>query len=271
MKNKKIIIIISLMLIFGLIMILIFSGNKKSNNNNENNNENKENINNSSSNQEKISIKYIVIDNDSNWLYNGNFEKTTSTAIKNAKTHFKIYADNNYIGEYKLIRDKKWNVFDDEDNFIPYKGNLFAFSSDFDIRLIRIITANITDSDKEFITSGYENKTFDYLITNDVVNIDLDDNGQIDKVVALSNSNEEIDNNYNLVYIILNDKLYTLVNETVKDFYSSSIYNINRIFTFNNEKYILIKETKNYIGDNVKVINHMFKYDNDNFIEIIHD
>ena len=269
MDKKKIIIIVSLLLLYGLIMLLIFRNKDDNNpNNNKDNNEVKEN--NNVNENDEVNNKYLVLENDSTWKYNKEWS-STSKSLAQRSGNFKIYSDNNYIGEYKLVYSNAWNVFDENDRYVSYTGKLFAFSNDFDIKLIRTNIVNITEDDKNYILSGYDNKNFDNLLSNDMINIDLDNNGVIDKIVAISNIGDEDSINYNLVYIILNGRLYTLLNENLENIYESSVYNINRIFEYENEKYIIIKETKNFIGDNIKIINHMFKIENDNFVEIMHD
>ena len=268
--KKKIIIIVSLLLLYGIIMFVLF---RNSGNNNTLKNESNNSTDEIKENEENK--KYLVISVDSSWMFQNNkWSKVTKDTIQNSDKHYKIYDGNNYLGEYKLVNSNTWNIFDDDKNYIPYKEEIFAYSNDFNIKLIRTNVAKITDSDKNYILNNYGNKSFDSLLVNNIVNIDLDGNGQIDKIVCLSNNGLDFgdDKYYNLIYVVLNDNKIILLDENNSiENNLSSIYEINKIINIDNEKYFIIREVKNFVGDKVKNVNHLYKLENETINEIFSD
>lgn len=261
--NKKVItILLVLFAIYGIIMFLLFGNKKEDNNNVDNNNE--------TTVEEKDNNKYyLVLDNDSTWMYyESKWSKTNKTVIEK-NNNYMVYDGNNLLGENKLVAGNVWNIFDLNNNYISHENSLFAYSTNFNIRLLRTNPTSI--SERPIIYSG-KNLDTDNLLTNEVVNIDIDGNNQIDKIVVLSNNGLDMGNTsyYNLVYIELNGMVKVLISQ-FNDPSNLSLYNFNRVFELNNEKYIVIKETSNFIGDQEKVINHLYKLEDNTFKEIMSD
>lgn len=266
MTKKKIIVIVLLVLLYGFIMFMLFYKKNIENNDNEDiiyyNNE---------------SSKYLVISNISNMMYKNNkWSRVNNKTIYNSSNSFKVYINNDYLGEYKLQYGTNWNIFNDNNEFVNYDGNLFAYSTNFDIRLIRFNKTEIDEDDKRNIRQKYGDKELDNLITNEVINVDLDNNGQIDKIICLSYNGmelEEMDKFYNLVFVNLNGIYYTIIdqNKSNSNVLELPIYSINRLFNYNNEYYIVIEETFGIDSDSPSNFNYLYKFKNDKFINVIND
>ena len=267
MTKKKVVVIILLVLLYGFIMFMLFYKN-----NNDINNDKEDII------YYKNDVsKYIVIGNTSNLMYRKNkWSRVGNKTIQNSSNHFKTYNNNDYLGEYILQYGTNWNLFNDKSEFVDYDGDLFAYSDNFDIQLIRFNSSEITDDDKSIIIKKYGNKMFDNLITNEVVNVDFDNNGQIDKIICLSYNGmdlEESDYFYNLVFINLNGVYYTIIdqNKNNSNTLELPIYKINRLFSYENENYIIIEETYGIDSDSPSSINNLYKFKNDKFVNVIND
>ena len=267
MKKKGLILIV-ILLLYCLFMIFMFSNKKEEENIDNNEPEIIEN--------DEYS-KYIIIGPSTNILYKNNkWTKASNHTIENAKNHFKIYDDNNYLGEYTLKYGKAWNIFNDKNEYIDYKGNLFAYSNNMNLKLIRFNNTMITNDDEKIIKEQYGNKSFDDLITNQVINIDIDSDNEIDKIICLSNNGEEINdskNYYNLVFVHMNNNYYTIIDQNNNNSKTLELptYEINRIFNLDNSIYIVIMESYGIDTDSPVINNHLYKFDNDKFIELFHD
>ena len=264
MKKKNLIIFIIILLIYGFIMFLIFHNR----------------VNNNTSKESKIidnTTRYLVIDNVSNWSYINNSWKLVSTnAIDNSKQSYKVYQNNNYLGEYKLLYGNRWNLFNDNNEYVDYNGNIFAYSSNFDIRLIRFKEKEITEEDKSSITKDYNINNYDYLMNNQIISVDLDGNNELDQIIALSNIGEDYydsKNFYNLISVKLNNKIYKIIDENKNntDTLKISTYKINRIFNLNNDFYIVIEKIDGAESDMPSSTNYLYKFENDKFVKLIND
>lgn len=272
MKKKGLLIGVILIILYGIVMLILFGGKK----NIEDNIKEEENIIESEIINDNTS-KYLVIGNTSNWmLKNNEWKKVSSNTIENNSNPYKIYADNNYVGEYHLKYAKKWNIFNDKEEYLDYEGNIFAFSHNFDLKLIRFNAIELADDDKEFIKVNYNIKNFDMLLTNEVVNIDIDNNGEIDKIICLSSNGDnydEKDDFYNLVIINLNGEYYRIIdqNKNNSNTLDLAVYSINRIFMYNSNIYLIIESISGIESDDPVSSNYLYMFNNNNFIKLFND
>lgn len=272
MKKKGLLVIVLLLILYTIAMIIFFRGNDNSFDDVSND----DSINDSNIINDNIT-KYLIISNVSTWsLKNNKWKKVPSAIIEKNKSHYKIYAGNSYIGEYNLRFANNWNIFNDKDEFIDYDGKLFAFSNNFDIKLLRFNSMELTEEDEDFVNDNYGKKDFNMLYSNEVINIDLDNNGEIDKIICLSNNDEDFDNKddfYNLVFVKLNDKIYNIIDEN-KDNSNTlelPIYEIERVFTYESDIYIVIKKIIGIESEGPSYYNYLYKFNGNQFVKIFND
>ena len=247
MNNKKgIIIIISLLVMYALIMVFIFVFQKQDDVNiGESNQSSQEKENKTISNE----IYYILTNHGSIVYKDNKWESISSYDIKD-ESKYKTYVGESYLGDYNLIYGGIWNILDN-DEYKPYDNELIAFSLNMGANLRKASVRELNSDDRIFIISNFGYKNFDYLLYNQVYEIDLDSNGIEDKIVCVDNfdvSELNRDNYYSLVYVILNNELITLVNDHKKNNY----YSVVGIFNKNNElnNSIILRRITNYENDN---------------------
>jgi hypothetical protein len=272
-KYKGIIILLVLLGGYALIMILVFGRNNS--NNNSSNNSQDNNVTNSSTDNGNY---YITLNNISNWYYYHNkWDKVNTDTFEKSGFYFKAYVNNNYLGDYQLKYGTIWNLFDTNNNYVNYNGNLVAFSTNFNVNLRSFKANDISDNEKSTFLNKYNITNFKYLITNQVINIDLDNNGVNDQIICLSNMDENTNlknSFYNLVVINFNGTWNTLINVNGNDndeILKSPIYEVTNIMNINNVPSIIVKYTYGYISESPEIGNIMYQLNNDQFVKVISD
>ncbi|MBR1416305.1 MAG: hypothetical protein IJ572_00615 [Bacilli bacterium] len=259
-KYKGLIIFVLLLGVYGLVMYFIF--NEKNTVADSKQKENKTVENKTSQND-----YYLVIGNSSFLKYqNNSFVNTSLNSIENVNL-FKVFIDNKYFGNYKLKYGGDWNLFNDKEEYVNYEGNLLAASSNLEFTVKNFSIREINDEDKIYLINNYNLNTFNYLTSNQVVDIDLDSNGQIDEIICLSSmeESESINNYYSLLIIKLNGKYHTLIDERGEN--SNYVYEILSVVNFfnNMQDSIIVSRLEGYISENPKTTNLIVNYKNNNY------
>jgi hypothetical protein len=248
--NKKVTYIIALcLLIFAAFLYALLQSSKKDNEN-------------TSSNQ-STKREFIVIDDISNIEYqNQKYITTIQSSINGEKLN--TYVDNNYYGLYTLEYGNNWNLYDNG-NYVNYSGSLLAYSESLNLKLKKFSKGTIGETEKEEIINilGYQYLT--ELSNNEMVNIDLDNNGVMDKIVNVSNIDsftEGVDEYFSIIYIVLNGEEKIILNSKidVKDLYHAPLYNINYIWNMNNSSYDTLVFQKGFFSEVGDTVNVLFDY-----------
>lgn len=222
-----------------------------------------------------INYKYLVLDNISTWGYNeGMWRKVGVNSLEDKELI--VFDNNRYLGLYHLKYGTSWNLFDDNNNYVNYEGNLLAFSTDFDIAVKNITEAELTGNDIINISNfvGFD-INYDDLSTIAIKAIDLDENGYIDKIISVSNLDAETDQSsyFNLVYLDINGKNEVLLKESVatKDLLIAPNYDILSVINIENEDFSSIILQKGYFSEAGKTENMLFKYENGKYTKTFED
>lgn len=216
------------------------------------------------------SYDYVIIDNTDMWRYNNNTFSRIKNYVENDDL-YNVYINNDYYGEYNLKYGTTWNLFKN-DQFTSYNGNLFAFSKGINIRVRNKEVNNITSLEKEEIRTLLNNNIIDLdnLSVDEMIKVDLDSNGETDKIVSVSNINIESLNSYfNLVYVVLNGEISTLINTSIKpeDMLNAPMYNLNYVININNDDYDSIIIKVRYFSVSESAHNILYQYQNNRFIK----
>lgn len=254
--NKKIsIIIIVVLLAFSGLLLLLFKNDEEE--------------------EAKTDIKYLMVDNISVWSNSGNtWSKSNSDQISENDL-YAIYVNQNYMGNYYLKYGNSWNLFDSNNKFIKYDGSFLAHSLDLNINVNNFINQEINEDDLLEISNilNFSINRND-LSLNEKVVIDLDGNGIIDKIINVSNLDSENQMQYfYLMYIVLNNKIYILINDNVPrtDVLKYPIYEIKYLLNINNETHKSIIVQKGYFSEVGETGNLMFQFKDNKYMKVIED
>ena len=256
-KSKGIIILIVVLLIYSLIMFFLFSSTQ----------EIKNPIDNISKKETKENKYYLVTDNSEFEYYYNSFKKISTYNIEK-QDKFNIYVNNKMLGEYKLKYGTTWNLFDENSNFKMYNGKLLAITNNLNPKVRDFKIREINEKDKELLINQFVVQTFDYISSNEVVDIDLDNNGIEDEIICLSSMQESEDSNnhFNVVVIKLNNEIITLIEEKGDSaLYVYNIYAIINIFDRVQDN-IIISRTEGYDSDEPEINEFIYHFENQQYV-----
>ena len=247
-KFKTIIILVIVLVIYAGIMFFLFR--KDSSTNNTNSDINIEN--NTVKNRENA---YLVLGNNP-YKYNyyrNKFIKGRYSEIENLNS-LNIYVNNKYFGKYKMDYIDGWNLLNDKVEFVKYTGILMAGSDNLQLNVRDIKIREINNDDKMLLVNKYNISSFSNLTNNEVVDIDLDNNGIMDEIICVSSKEYSDNNNYfDIVLVKLNDQLFEIVNNNKDD---NSFYTIMSVFNYFDNKYDTI-----YVSKNIGIISEKQTYE----------
>ena len=160
----------------------------------------------------------------------------------------------------------KWNLLDEKKEFVKYSGGLIAGSQSLKLNVRNIKIREINDQDKIFLINKYNLASFNYLTTNEAVDIDLDNNGVMDEIICLSSKeySNNANNYYNLVVVKFNDNIFEIINEQGDN---ANVYNIESVFNILNksEDMIYINKSVGAQSEDPTYENIVIKYVNNNY------
>ncbi len=128
---------------------------------------------------------------------------------------YDLYYNNDFYGNYYLMYNNKWYIFDDDKKSIDWEPGIVAFSGNIKSRVI--------DTKKEDISSNEYSYSREVLSSLDIDNIDIsklkeksrylvdvDSDGDVDKIYSISNAQMEGDyvsnKTFTVVFARVNDK-----------------------------------------------------------------
>ena len=257
-RYKGLIIVLIILLGYFLLMYFLFNGKSSELNNNQNNNINNQNSDNN---------EYYFVINNNNYKYKDNKIISTKKEEIESIKEYNVFIDNNYKGKFSLKYGGRYNLFNEKLEYVDYSGSLLAYQSNFNVVVRNINIREIQEQDKIFLINNYDLNTFDYLVTNQVVDIDLDSDGREDQIICLSSLKEsdKITNYYNLVIVKLNDKIYKLVDErgqnTLGRYAITSVINI-----LDNEVDSIIITRVDGESERANYKDFIYQYKNSNYV-----
>ena len=224
---------------------------------------------------EEIQYKMLVIDDISNWgYYDERWIKLDPEEIED--NQFTVYVDHKYYGSYNLKYGTIWNLFDNNDTYIEYTGSLFAYSENFNVNVPNYEKTTVGENEIREI-STILNRSIDTVSfsIDEVVNIDLDFNGVVDKIVNVSNLDSVDAQQYyfNLCYIVLNGEIQTLIldNVDIEDLLAYPIYEINYLLQYDNNNYYSIILQEGYFSNVGETQNNLYNLTDGNYSLIFSD
>ena len=257
--NKKLSLIITIIIvIFGALLFFIVS---KNHNDIKTGLENKK--------------FYLVLNNFSVWKYNKTWAKANYSDVNNKK--MSVFIDNKTKGQYYLKYGTTWNLFNDQDEYVNYHGDLIAITPYIKLEFLRYSQGVINTDDLNTITrlnANANNITVQELSPKEKIIVDLDSNGINDSIVIVGNIDIPSQNNYfNIVYVNLNGDIKVLINDKIKmgERLKEPLYSFNNVLLFENSKYGSIVLHKTYYSQVANPGNLLFDYNKKNYQLVIED
>ncbi len=225
--NKKNIILISLLVLFCIGYVVLFyflSGN-------QNNSEG-----------------YIVVSE-----LGGYYCKAKNCAYKNVEDmnldgkNIEVYQQNESLGTYQLDYVERWN-FTENDSWKPIYGDFLGIDTSLNAQIFPFQYEKLNESDYEQIQKLLKGVTYQTLNQDYAYVYDIDQNGVMDRIVAVSNQTEEEKNEqfFSLFYLVLNGKVIEVYKEFSEEEYTLPFYHLFSLFRLDEEKNVRMIVNKNY-------------------------
>lgn len=204
MKDKKIYItLIIIIFVFSVIMFALFGV---------------KNI------QSEKDYATIIVGNRTVWKY----EKNKWSIIRNLSSieslnwqQFKVFDNQNELGNYYLWHDDRWYVFDENKSAINLEGDLFAYSSNYDLQIKHFSTEK-TDVDAYVyqVLQDHDLSTSTKFTVLSKALIDFDNDQNVEEFYLLSNA---FPNDFNpeyifsFVFMVKNEQIYKIYDSIDKN------------------------------------------------------
>ena len=244
--GKFIIIFVILLAIYGLIIYFVAGGKKE---------EEKEPNNNGSGNTNPVTptpdipksqVDAIIFISESGILTHSDIGwRVASTEVLSGKT-FDVYKDNSLIGNYRIMYNDIWRLYDDNNNRYDYdNGSIMGVNTDLDFRYISIHTENVTSEDKNNVKEFLDKKDLKYDI--DSISIkkhtyDFNNDGIRDDILYTASHSVDLDGSSN------DNDIFSAIfvknsNNTQQLLFSKDegiSYDIKAFFDLDDIKYVLL-------------------------------
>lgn len=263
--NKKKILIVMCVLAVIYIIFMIFIGKNISGNQNKNPGNKEPNV--------QKEYKYLTVGDFALWGFSTDgWEDLEKDKI--SKDLLNVYINNNYYGKFKLKYINSWNLYSSDGSYVPYTGDLVAFSETLNTTITEFNKNSITDIELNEINYLLNSRiTAENLSTAELVQVDLDKNGILDKVVNVSNlkAGEFQEQYFNLCYVVLNNEQTVLFKELIdaESVHEYPIYSIKNILNINNEFKDSIILSKKYFSNSGEPTYSMYQYITNEYRKVV--
>ncbi len=133
----------------------------------------------------------ILVGDSTIWNYSNKkwLNVTSKSTIKDINwKEFTVYIDNKKLGNYYLWHDDKWYLFDKDKNAVNSSGNLFAYRSNFPLKVKEFSTEPIVNMD--VVSQVLEENKLDVsskFTVNTLTKFDIDNDNILEEFYIISN------------------------------------------------------------------------------------
>lgn len=154
----------------------------------------------------------LIVNKSARWYYeDGKWKDMTDTNQYNWQA-FDIYQDGTFLGNYYLLYNDKWYIFDKNRDPIKQDGvDIFAIKTNQKYQYGNFTLEDTTDEEEKYIRKVLEDNNINALTftTEKVINFDLDSDGKLEKIIIASNvfTTEYEKDLFNFVFVVKNGKI----------------------------------------------------------------
>lgn len=200
---------------------------------------------------------YLIFPNAAVIQYkNGSWNTITDTVNLFGSNKFTVYSDDQLLGNYEMqFYNKKWYLFDDENNPVSYEGEIFAYKTkrNVDIESLEQLDYNIEEIEK--IQEKLKDEKISIVISNDdeIKKTKLS-NEQILYTISNMFLENESESKYSLLVSFFNNKIKILdydIKKSEDSLTNGGVYDIFKSI----DNYIIIRKSfySNPDGDCYKI------------------
>lgn len=145
--------------------------------------------------------------------------KTTLQNLSWKKYH--VYSNNKSIGSYYLWHDDRWYAFDDKKNAVDIEGDLFAYSSNYNFKVVDFNTSDVDDL--EFVNYVLESNDIG-LSSNFTslykIDLDFDNDSNVETFYLISNafaSDFNPEKTFSIAFMVKNKTIYYIYKDIMNN------------------------------------------------------
>lgn len=221
--QKRYLLIFILLLIFSLVFFLFFGLKYVS----------------------KKEEKSIIIINDDAVFAGENDNWTNITGTNKVEKYnwekYNVYTNNESLGNYYLVNNENWYLFDKDKMAINYEGNLLAFDEKTKYTILNFTEKEIID--RTYINKVLEDNKIDQAATfssSYYIDFDIDNDNIKEQLYVITNKfpyEETKEKSFGFVFLVKNNKIYYLYKKVSSNekLYEGCKPYINSIFDLNND------------------------------------
>ena len=174
--------------------------------------------------------------------------------LHTSNKNFKVYQRNNLIDTYELNYGKNWNFFK-EGEWQALYGDFIAIEDSLNAEVLAFSYDEMNYTDREALLSILKEEDINDITNLDeteVIVLDLDGDGNEDRIGVFSNQTEEneAEKYFSVAYLILNGRTVKIYADYGSKKYSLPFYNIFSIIKIDGEKDARIIINQGYYDNN---------------------
>lgn len=108
--------------------------------------------------EEKKANEVLIIRNNTKFHYNNHkwYKIEEDDYLKFDGKNYDVYQEKSFFGNYELMFNNKWYLFDKDENSIDYDDEIFAYSGKKDLKFIDFKKSNLDSKDVNYINKALE-------------------------------------------------------------------------------------------------------------------
>jgi len=149
----------------------------------------------------------------------------SSTLEKINWQEYQVYIDNQYVNKYQLWFDDKWYAFNidpktKERQAVQLEGDLIAYKANYDLNIKSFKNEKVTNNTYiQQVLNQNGLSTGSKLTVNNVVQIDIDNDGNLEEFYVISNAfptDNYPDTIFSIVFMVKNEQIYPMYSNITK-------------------------------------------------------
>lgn len=191
----------------------------------------------------------FAIGNDAFFLYEKEGWLSINTRYKKNYNWylFDVYRDNEFLSQYSMIYSGIWNMFDKDKNKIDASFNEnIGISTDlpYKIKEYRESSESSLDGYTRQVLEKYNIPDNVELTTNRIIHVDIDNDGNLEKIYTVTNVFSEIEQSvtFGFIFLVDDNHIYMIYD---KIFESNSLTDtckpyVSHVIDFDSKNYVLV-------------------------------
>ena len=190
---------------------------------------------------EKKANEILVIRNNTKFYYNNyKWTKINNNDYLNFNGKiYNVYQNQSFFGNYELMFNNKWYIFDENNDSIDYDDEVFAYSGKKELKFINFESLNLDSKDINYINKALEKveiENYKGYFEGKKIKINYDNDSKDELVYIVNGSYES--RVFTLCFLVDNKDVFIIDSDILNkdDSILLKIYNFHSIIDIGNDK-----------------------------------